>query len=250
MKKFILISLVTLATVCFRHQCNAQGTLAPLYLFTNGAGSITPLQDGQLLEVGQNYEMTAIPDSGFLFSSWQPVNVFALTTAVIDYNTGPPTTNLVTSTDLSPVPEYIEQPVLEFTMQPEEVIYNNPGGSTITRSSGWQVNFVPVPEPSCLTLFVCGLTIAVFFRASRFNRTTMFSNKSLQPTRDGVLSFLGSRGLSGRSRVAEFWTSIRFQYRHTPTPLCLIHRSGMRIFGTLFMCSTINIHLPSTKHGR
>ena len=47
------LTLVTFATVCFARQSFAQGTLEPLFLFPTGDGSITPLQNGQLLEVGQ-----------------------------------------------------------------------------------------------------------------------------------------------------------------------------------------------------
>ncbi len=76
MKKFILVALVTLATVCFAGRSHGQDTLAPLYLYTSGDGNITPLESGQLLDVGQSYDMTAVPDAGYVFSSWQPVNVF------------------------------------------------------------------------------------------------------------------------------------------------------------------------------
>jgi hypothetical protein len=77
MKKFAFTIMFTLATMCFISQSFAQGVIsAPLLLFTNGAGSISPFQGGQLLVVGQNYEMEGVPDSGFGFSSWQPVDVF------------------------------------------------------------------------------------------------------------------------------------------------------------------------------
>jgi hypothetical protein len=163
MQKFILVSLVTLAMVCFSCQSYSQGTLAPLYLVTSGSGSITPFQDGQLLEVGTNYQMTAVPDSDFTFSSWQPVNVFVLTEVVLD-SSGDLSTN--TSTALSPIANYIETSTLTFTMQPVQVLTDN-GVLTITENSGWQANFVPVPEPSNATLTVFGITVVVWLRRKR-----------------------------------------------------------------------------------
>jgi hypothetical protein len=153
--------MAAVATVCFAHQSFAQDVSdAPLSLFINGAGSVSPLQDGQSLEVGQSYTMTAIPDSGSAFSSWQPVNVFTFIEFTYDSN-GDPNPPVV-STVLSLVPGYTYQPALEFTMQSVMVIYDQPGLRTITQSSGWQVNFVPVPEPSSLALTLYGLTVTIF----------------------------------------------------------------------------------------
>ena len=161
MRKFVFITMFTLATVCFVHRSYAQGVLyAPLMLFTSGAGGISPFQDGQSLEVGQDYDMEAISDDGFVFSSWQPVNVFSF--SQVAYNAidlSPISTN--TSITLSAVPDFTEQTVLAFTMQPESVIVDTPS-LMITESSGWQANFVPVPEPSSITLIICGLTAIVF----------------------------------------------------------------------------------------
>jgi hypothetical protein len=163
MKKFTLILSVIMAAVCFGLRSHAQGVLAPLFLYTNGAGSITPLQDGQLLEVGLSYDMTAIPDSGSVFSSWQPVNVFTQTTFVIDENG---ITNSLVSVTAAPVSSYTTQPLLEFTMQPTTVILNNPGVSTITENSGWQANFAQVPEPSAVWLVTCGLPVLLWLRVA------------------------------------------------------------------------------------
>src|SRR5262249_50798308 len=80
-------------------------------------------------------------DRGYLFSSWQPVNVFTITSFVIDTNGN---TFPVVSTTLSPMPSYANQPYLDFVMQPVTMIYNNPGVRTITKSSGWQANFGPI----------------------------------------------------------------------------------------------------------
>lgn len=149
--------------MCFVQQGNGQGTVshAPLHLFINGAGGVSPLLNGEMLEVGQSYTMTAIPDSGFAFSSWQPVNVFTLTSYSVDVGGGV-STNI--SVIASPVPQYISTPSLSFTMQPENLIYDNPGLRTIAKGSGWQANFEPVPEPSSLALTMCGLTATLFRR--------------------------------------------------------------------------------------
>jgi hypothetical protein len=109
--------------------------------------------------------MTATPDTGFVFSSWQPANVFTSITYVIDGNGD---TVPISSIYTSLVPTFTAQPVLDFTMQPVAVIYDNPGVSTITESSGWQANFEPVPEPASLALIFSGLTVFVFYCRKRF----------------------------------------------------------------------------------
>jgi hypothetical protein len=43
---------------------------SPLTVQTNGQGSITPVLNGQLLEVGRHYMLTATPAVGWLFSHW------------------------------------------------------------------------------------------------------------------------------------------------------------------------------------
>jgi hypothetical protein len=167
MKKCVFITMLTLAAVCFANQIYGQGVAyASLMLFTNGAGSISPIQNGQLLEVGQTYDMEAIPDSGFVFSSWQPVNIFTYTEVTFDPDgeTNPP----IISSVLSPVPDYSYQQALEFTMQPVMVILDQPY-NTLTESSGWQANFVPVPEPSSIALIVYGLTMIAFFRSRQLS---------------------------------------------------------------------------------
>ena len=149
--------------LCFAHHGNGQGTMsyAPLHLFINGSGGVSPLLDGELLEVGQSYDMTAIPDSGFAFSSWQPVNVFTFTSYIVDAG-GPVSTNI--SVVSSPVAQITYTSSLSFAMQPENLIYDNPGVTTITEGSGWQANFEPVPEPPSLALILCGITATLLFR--------------------------------------------------------------------------------------
>lgn len=111
---------------------------APLLLYTSGAGRIIPFEDGQSLQVGRRYFMIAIPDRGYVFTNWTPVNVF--TTTAIVTNNGVPT--VLTNTITSAGPAYTRCPVLKFTMQPVEVIEDN-SLLTISVSEGWQANFVP-----------------------------------------------------------------------------------------------------------
>lgn len=155
--------------VCLVPESRAQGDLAPLQLFINGSGSVTPLQSGQLLEVGQSYEMTAIPDPGFVFSSWQPVNAFTFTQTNFDVN-GNPILPPVVSVDPSQIPQYTYNPVLDFTMQPVEDITTNGSNPNITEEPGWQANFVPVPEPSGIRLIISGLAAIALLQARRFRQ--------------------------------------------------------------------------------
>jgi Divergent InlB B-repeat domain len=171
MKKFILIVFVILVTLCLARHGHAQGTLVPLPLFTDGNGSITPFQDGQLLEAGQTYEMTAIPDAGFAFSSWQPVNVYTETTYIISTLGGSTTTNINTSTVDSFLPVTSEQAALDFTMSPMNVIYDT-GNSTLTLISGWQANFVAVPEPASIALMIMGFSLILVLEGRRFYKAS------------------------------------------------------------------------------
>jgi hypothetical protein len=169
MKKLTLIALLTVVTASFPGQCPAQGTFAPLFLFTSGSGSVTPLQNGQLLEVGQSYEMTAIPDSGSVFSSWQPANVFVFTYITFGPEGGPISTN--TSVISSLVPNFIEQADLSFIMQAPQVVSDTPN-LMITENSGWQANFEAIPEPS-EAMLIAWCVAAVAFKRSFVQRSQL-----------------------------------------------------------------------------
>jgi hypothetical protein len=154
--KSIYLALLTLTLA--EHQLAAQlsyktrgsttcvkEVLSPLMLYTNGPGTISPFEDGQMHEVGRTYYMIAIPEPGYAFTSWNPAEVFTLTSIVLDTIPIPGTviTNTNTSVTLSPVPRYTGAQRLRFTMEPVEVLYNN-NGNTLTRSYGLQANFVPL----------------------------------------------------------------------------------------------------------
>lgn len=168
MKMFTLIALAVIGVLCLPQNGGAQGTLTPLDLLIDGNGSITPFQNGQLLEVGQVYEMTAVPEPGSVFSSWQPVNVFTYTAFELEYVNGNVITNTISNVYDIPAPTNITQPVLDFTMQAETNLVDNPGSATLTESSGWQANFEAVPEPSIMAMMACGLAVIVFLRRRRF----------------------------------------------------------------------------------
>jgi hypothetical protein len=140
-KTFLLISLAELTIVLFPFCGQAQQTCAPLFVFTNGSGSITPLQNGQLLQVGQSYGMTAIPNSGYVFNSWQPIDISIATLFAeeADGNLVAVATNVIPL----PQPQYYTQPALDFVMQPQVTILSN-SLVTIIDTTGWQANFEPV----------------------------------------------------------------------------------------------------------
>jgi hypothetical protein len=177
MKKLMVFPLVLLGMVFFVYQGCSQGTLTPLYLFISGSGSVTPLQNGQSLEVGQSYEMTAVPDPGFTFSSWQPVDVFTTTQTNFD-GFGNPILPPVVSTVATPVPSYTFQPVLDFTMQAEQQVTPVGSNPSIVEDFGWQANFMPIPEPSAVMLVPCEFTAVVFLR----RKVVMLPNTSLEQT--------------------------------------------------------------------
>jgi hypothetical protein len=168
-KKFALfVAVVVIAGCASRIYGQGDVSYAPLYLSISGEGEISPYQNGQILEVGQNYEMTATPDPGYAFSSWQEINVMTLTSFEVDYGATPPATNSIVSTSRSPVQTYYRQPLLNFTLEPLTVISADEAG-TLTTIIGWQANFVPVPEPSCfelMTLSFLAISIYSFRRNS------------------------------------------------------------------------------------
>ena len=113
MKSFLLITLATLTAASSATRTFAQGTNAPLALFINGGGSVSPLTNGELLQVGQSYNMVATPHAGFVFNSWQPVNVFTFSSIVIDTIDGSLQTNVNVSDIVSTVPTYTYRSIIE-----------------------------------------------------------------------------------------------------------------------------------------
>jgi hypothetical protein len=168
MKQYFLVLLVALVTVWFPLAGYSQGDLAPLCLFITGSGSITPFQNGQQLNAGQSYDMTAIPDAGFTFDSWQQVVVTVATLTNYTASGDPILPPLTSETD-SAEDNYVNTSTLTFTMQDMQVVSAGSNFS-ITQDQGWQANFLPVPEPSSTSLFAAGLapvTISIWHRFRR-----------------------------------------------------------------------------------
>ena len=161
MKRLILITLATLIAASSATRTCAQETNSPLALFINGGGSVSPLTNGELLQVGQSYNMVATPHAGFVFNSWQPVEVYTLTSIIIDTINGGFHTNV--SDIVSPLPTFTNEPSLSFIMQPVDVLYNA-NGNTLTLSRGWQANFGPV----ALSIQVSGSAVILIWTNSSF----------------------------------------------------------------------------------
>lgn len=154
--------MLWLALTCFAPPVYSQGTLAPLYLYTSGDGSITPYQSGQMLEAGQTYEITAIPDAGYQFSSWQPVNIFIITQT--NYAGGNPIIPPVQSIIPSVVPTNIFGADLEFALQSVLDVTADGLNPNIVEASGWQADFVPIPEPAEAVMVGCGFAVMAVIR--------------------------------------------------------------------------------------
>ncbi|HXC34426.1 MAG TPA: hypothetical protein VNV43_01040 [Candidatus Acidoferrales bacterium] len=136
---FILAALLFSAQWLF-----AQETQSPLPLYISGSGKIVPFQDGQMLDDGRDFVMTAVPNKGYVFASWQQVNIFTFDEYFLNSNG-----QLIEQTSAVPSfspPEPEKNRVLHFTMQPEQYLFDDPNVRIITQSVGWQANFVPAPR--------------------------------------------------------------------------------------------------------
>ncbi|HEX3624739.1 MAG TPA: hypothetical protein VH280_04860 [Verrucomicrobiae bacterium] len=135
--------LLVLVALLFAAQwLSAQDTRSPLLLYISGPGKIVPFHDGDMLDVGRKYVMTAVPDRGCVFTNWVQVNVF--TEIAICSECYPPETN--TETIIVPLAaQPVKNRVLHFTMEPEQVLAES-AGFELTMSTGWQANFVPDPR--------------------------------------------------------------------------------------------------------
>ena len=156
---------------CAVGEVKAQGTYAPLALSISGDGTVTPLQNGQSLEVGQDYEMEAIAAAGYVFSGWQEANFFTQVEVTLDPDGNP---NLTTNAVISLIPGYYSTAsVLDFTAQDASLIFNYPGVEQIYQSPGWQADFTPVPEPGSATLVLAGVMLWGIWRWTSSARNVM-----------------------------------------------------------------------------
>jgi hypothetical protein len=113
---------------------------APLLLLTNGEGKVVPLHDGEMLQVGREFAMTAVASAGFTFTNWEAVDEFTFVINTRDFNGTelPPITNTI----VAPTYIYSPRPALKFTMQAPVVFLDIPGVLTVTFRTGWQANFL------------------------------------------------------------------------------------------------------------
>lgn len=180
MNKEVAFILVILTLALAPTRLPAQGTLsafqpqdtsyAPLLISTNGSGTITPYNSGQLLVVGQNYTLTATPAEGWLFAGWAAAWVFTDTEITINSfgATNPP----IVSTIWSSTPGTLgTQNQFTFTMPSINVVYDSPGIRTLTQEQGFVANFVPVPEPATAPLWLVGAAAVILLLLRR--RTTV-----------------------------------------------------------------------------
>jgi hypothetical protein len=92
-----------------------------LAVFTNGNGTVTPNDNGALLQIGQNYSLTAKPAAGFAFANWSSLQVVSIPPII-----QPMAKPQASSTPVSPIeypPNYetnltvlTNQPTLTFAM--------------------------------------------------------------------------------------------------------------------------------------
>ena len=144
MKPFTSLIMVVLAAAFLTsHSSGQETTYAPLQIFTNGPGRISPLQAGQMLVVGQNYSLAAMPDAGFAFHNWEWVDVFIETTRSTN-GPGEVVTNVQTT--VTSKHRFFTRPDLIFTAQPVfvQVLSDQ---LTTTSAYGWRANFGPAREP-------------------------------------------------------------------------------------------------------
>jgi hypothetical protein len=123
----------------------AQDTQSPLPLYISGSGKIAPFQDEDMLDDGRDYVMTAVPDKGYVFSSWQQADIFTFEEYFKSYPDGQPVEK-ISSVVIRDPPEPGKNRVLHFTMQPEDILLDIPDVRILIHSYGWQANFVPAPR--------------------------------------------------------------------------------------------------------
>jgi len=117
-----------------------QSLWTPLLLYTNGSGTISPYQNGQMLQVGHQYVLTACPDSGCQFRKWQMVNV-STEVKTVDYPSG--LTVITTNTTVIETGRNYSDPRLNLVAElPTVQVFNaHPGTLKVTQVRGWRANF-------------------------------------------------------------------------------------------------------------
>ncbi len=126
---------------------------APVLVFTNGGGVIllsSPFSHGGMFQAGQSGEALAVADPWYVFTGWNPVTVYTVTTYETVYGPDGELTIPVVSTDFSPISVYYSSPMLKFTVEPERVLFSTVTtneymvvtNTILTSDVAWQANFV------------------------------------------------------------------------------------------------------------
>ena len=140
MKKVFVLLVVMLAARWLAAQGTTVDSCAPLLLYTNGAGAFLPYQCGQMLQTGQVYTVSAIPNRGFRFRFWRQVKVTVAVKTVIY-----PSSAIVSSTNTVIIPTLLHsrEATMKFNMGAPtvQVAQDNPGTTTTTRTLGWEATF-------------------------------------------------------------------------------------------------------------
>jgi hypothetical protein len=86
--------------------------VAPMTVQTNGLGTVSPNYNGQLLEIGKSYSMTATAGAGFAFTNWT-----LLTNGVVEAVTNGATLNFVMQSNLTAEADFLDvtKPILTIT---------------------------------------------------------------------------------------------------------------------------------------
>jgi hypothetical protein len=136
-KKSVVLLLILLAG---QYLPAAQSLWTPLLLYTNGSGTISPYQNGQMLEVGKRYILTACPNRDCAFRSWQMVNTF-IDVKTVNYPSG--LTVITTNMTIIGTTRYYYDARLNFMAESPsvQILDDHPGNSRVTWFIGWRANF-------------------------------------------------------------------------------------------------------------
>jgi uncharacterized repeat protein (TIGR02543 family) len=133
------------------------GVSAPLTLVTNGSGTISASFTSDLLQVGRNYSVTAVPAKGWLFHNWT-------TNGRLNAATNQPTLIFAMSSNLVLTANFYQPPTI--LVQPANVVAFYGGNANFTVSAAdsqpitfqWQHNSTNLSGQVNSTLPLTGLT--------------------------------------------------------------------------------------------